>query len=119
MTSIGPDTRYTAKAKMINDAVDNTLRPAVGIIISKAIQDEIRTTKGWLRLPAFVDPTFHAGQFEVVTSEVTWELKTANLKEADLRPYTAFEIGLTRFAIAIFVGCTLALSILGYFVFVR
>ena len=71
MTEIGPDTRHVPKAQMINDALAKSSRPAVGVIISKALRDQIRATRGWVYLPAFVDPAFSPDQFEVITSEIT------------------------------------------------
>ena len=119
MTEIGPDTSYIPKAQMINDALAKSSPPAVGVIISKALQEQIRTTRGWVYLPAFIDPTFASNQFEVITNEITWEKRTAGLKEADLEPYSATETAYVRIAIGVFVVGALALCALGYFIFLR
>jgi hypothetical protein len=90
----------------------------MGVIISKALRNEIRATSGWLRVQAVVDPTFQPSQFEVITNGLVWKKRTAGLKEADLKPYSAFEIAITRFAIGVAIASTLALAIWSYFFFV-
>ena len=84
MTEATFDNRYIPKAQIINDALNNSPRPAVGLIISRALQDEIRATRGWITRPAVVDPAFQPAQFEIIISERTRETKTAALKWADL-----------------------------------
>jgi hypothetical protein len=119
MTELRPDTSYIPKAQMINDALANSSPPAVGVIISKALQDQIRATRGWVYLPAFVDPAFAPNRFEVITNEITWEKRTAGLKEADLEPYSASETAYVRIAIGVFIAGAVALCALGYFIFIR
>ncbi len=119
MAEFGPDTRYMSKAQMINDALAKATPQAVGVIISKGLREQIRATRGWVYLPAVVDPTFAPNQFEVITNEITWEKRTAGLKEADLVPYSALERAYVRIAIGVFIVSAVALCALGYFIFVR
>ncbi len=120
MTETGPDMRpRIPKAQMINDATVNSLRPVFGVLISKALRDEIRATRGWLRVQAVVDPRLQGDHFEVITNKLVWEERTARLKEADLVPYSALETAYVRIAIVIFIGGAIALCALGYFIFSR
>ena len=119
MTDIRADTHHIPKSQLINDAIVASPKVVFGVIISKALRDEIRATRGWLRAPACVDPRFPPSQFEVITNEIQWERRTTGLKRADLNPYSYFEIAATRFAIGLFIGGALALGILGYFIFVH
>jgi hypothetical protein len=119
MTEATFDNRYIPKAKIINDAVNNSPRPAVGVIISRALQDEIRATRGWITRPAVVDPAFQPAQFEIIMSERTWETKTAALKWADLEPYSPRDTAFIQAGIAVFIAAVAALCVLAYFLFSR
>jgi hypothetical protein len=119
MTEATFDNRYVPKSQIINDALGKSARPAVGVIISRALQDEIRATRGWISRPAVVDPTFLPTQFEIVTSERTWETRTAGLKWADFEPYSARDKTFIRLGIAVFGGAAVALCVLGYLMFGR
>jgi hypothetical protein len=119
MTEATFDNRYVPKSQIINDALGKSPRPAVGVIISRALQDEIRTTRGWISRPTVVDPSFQPSQFEIITSERVWETRTANLKWADLEPYSARDAAFIRLGIAVFIGAAVALCVLGYFMFGR
>jgi hypothetical protein len=109
--------RYIPKAQIINDALNNSPRPAVGVIISRALQDEIRATRGWITRPAVVDPAFQPAQFEIIISERTWETKTATLKWAELEPYSPRDKAFIRVGIAVFIAAVIALCVLAYFMF--
>jgi hypothetical protein len=119
MTEATFDDRYVPKSQIINDALGKSPRPAVGVIISKALEDEIRATRGWISRPVVVDPTFQPAQFEIIISERTWETRTADLKWADLEPYSARDTAFIRLGIAVFIGAAVALCALGYFMFGR
>jgi hypothetical protein len=114
MTEATFDNRYVPKSQIINDALGRSARPAVGVIISRALQDEIRATRGWISRPVVVDPAFQPAQFEIITSERTWETRTATLKWADLEPYSARDTTFIRLGVAVFIGAAVALCVLGY-----
>jgi hypothetical protein len=119
MTEATFDSRYVPKSQIINDALAKSPRPAVGVIISLALQDEIRATRGWISRPTVVDPTFQPAQFEIITSERAWDSRTADLKWADLEPYSARDTAFIRLGIAVFIGAAVALCALGYFMLGR
>jgi hypothetical protein len=119
MTELGLETRYIPKVQMINDAMSRSARPVVGVIVSKTLQDEIRATRGWISRPTFVDPSFQRDHFEIIISEHVWETRTANLKRADLEPYSARDIAFIRIGIAVFIIAAVVLCALGYFVLAR
>jgi hypothetical protein len=114
MTEATFDNRYVPKSQIINDALGRSARPAVGVIISRALQDEIRATRGWISRPVVVDPAFQPAQFEIITSERTWETRTATLKWADLEPYSARDTTFIRLGVAVFIGAAVALCVLAY-----
>ncbi|MBV8509220.1 MAG: hypothetical protein JO289_03560 [Xanthobacteraceae bacterium] len=119
MTEATFESRHVPKSQIINDALGRSVRPAVGVIISRALQDEIRATRGWISRPVVVDPAFQPAQFEIITSEGAWETKTASLKWADLEPYSARDTTFIRLGLAIFIGAAVALCVLGYLMFGR
>jgi hypothetical protein len=119
MTEATFDNRYVPKAQIINDALGKSPRPAVGVIISRALQDEIRATRGWTARRTVVDPTFQPTQFEIITSERAWDTRTADLKWADLEPYSARDTAFIRLGIAVFIGAAVVLCALGYFMLGR
>jgi hypothetical protein len=119
MTELGLETRYIPKVQVINDAMSRSARPVVGVIISKALEDEIRATRGWISRPSCVDPSFQPDHFEIITSEHAWETRTTNLKWADLEPYSARDTAFIRIGIAVFIGAAVVLCALGYFVLAR
>ena len=66
-----------------------------------------------------VIPTFQPTQFEIVTSERAWDTKTADLKWADLEPYSPRDTAFIRLGIAVFIGAAVVLCALGYFMLGR
>jgi hypothetical protein len=112
------DTHRPSASRSINEALAKLQRRPVGVIISRAIRDEIKATKEYIaNIPVFVDPEFSPSQFEIVTNENLWEAKTAKLKEVNFSPYSDYERRLMHSGVYILISAIVGLCAVGYLVY--